>query len=508
MPTHKLNLVTTLIATSSALTISLPILAANTANKVIAKHIILFIGDGMNIEYEIATSRYLYGTDFGLSFHQLPYNDNVATWDIDTYKYWSGGSYAPNAIVSKFGYDPDKGGNIPYPLSPEQLNAQAYCIAAATDSASAATAMATGFKTDDGNIAWVSNDLNTGGNRNNDGSLKTIAEILRTDKGYAIGVVSTVPFSHATPAAFVSHNKNRRDYSAIAAEILNVIKPEVVIGGGHPGYANPDYKFISAADYTTLKTGQHANEYVFVERTADKDGGIALFEAAEQAVLAHKKLFGLFGMQGLGNFESMQPKDLPDLPIVRRVTYANPSLAEATLAALNVLSKDPDGLFLMAEQGDIDWANHANDFQRMIGNVTDLHIAVQTVIDFINRPNDAMDWNNTLLLVTADHSHSYMRNRIKLGVGDLPLQECVGSCGYGNSSLAYTYPRGEVTYVTTEHSNELVRIYAEGVGTKLLRQYESNEWYGKNHIIDNTHIFHIMMEAAGDAQLPSISLAK
>lgn len=505
MQKTKRNLITTVIATSSTLVINLPTIAANTANESIAKHIILFIGDGMNIEHEIATSRYLYGKDFGLSFHQLPYQGNVATWDIDTYKYWSGGNYNPNAIIPKFGYDTEKGGSIPYPLNPEPSNAQAYHIAAATDSASAATAMATGYKTDDGNIAWISEDLNTGGNRNNDGSLKTIAEWLRADKGYAIGVVSTVPFSHATPAAFVSHNKNRQDYDSISTEILTITKPEVVIGGGYPGYENPEYKFLSATDYTAFKTGKHTNEYVFVERTIGKDGAMILLEAAEQAVLTNKKLFGLFGMKGFGNFESIEPKNLPGLPIVRRKTYENPSLAEATIAALKVLNQDPDGMFLMAEQGDIDWANHANDFQRMVGNVTDLHDAVQAVIDFINRPNDTMNWNNTLLIVTSDHSNSYMRNRIKLGAGHLPKQQGTGSCIYKVSIC--TYPEDEVTYASNQHTNELVRLYAKGIGEELLRKYENNNWYEKKRILDNTHIFHIMMEAAGKPQAPLISVS-
>ena len=65
--------------------------------------------------------------------------------------------------------------------------------------------------------------------------MKTIAELLREKKGYAIGVVSTVPFTHATPAAHVSHNKSRDNYTAIGTEILTAVKPEVVIGGGHPG---------------------------------------------------------------------------------------------------------------------------------------------------------------------------------------------------------------------------------------------------------------------------------
>jgi alkaline phosphatase len=118
-----------------------------------AKHIILIIGDGMNIEHEIAASRYLYGKDFELSFHKLPYQGNVATWDVTTYKYWSGGTYDPEAINPIFGYNPAQGGKRPYPLGPELPGAQAYHTAKATDSASAATAWATGYKTDDGNLA-------------------------------------------------------------------------------------------------------------------------------------------------------------------------------------------------------------------------------------------------------------------------------------------------------------------------------------------------------------------
>ena len=118
-----------------------------------AKHIILLVGDGMNIEHEMAASRYLFGKDFALSFHGLPYHGNQATWDVNTYTHWSGGRYDPTAIVPTIGYYPAKGGKVPYPLGPELPGAKAYLTAAATDSASAATAWATGYKTDHGNIA-------------------------------------------------------------------------------------------------------------------------------------------------------------------------------------------------------------------------------------------------------------------------------------------------------------------------------------------------------------------
>ncbi|MBN2243465.1 MAG: alkaline phosphatase [Acidobacteria bacterium] len=435
---------------------------------------------GMNIEHEIATSRYLFGNDFDLSFHQLPYRANMATWDVTTYKYWSGGVYDFNAIDPNMGYDPSKGGKRPYPLGPELPGAEDYLKAKATDSASAATAWSTGYKTDDGNLAWLPGDPDGG-------ALKTIAELLRERKGYAIGVVSTVPFTHATPAAFVSHNKSRNNYHAIGAEILNEVKPEVVIGAGHPGYdGTPTFNYISADEYNNLTGGFYSDEYVFVERASGVDGGVSVLAAAQQAVSEGKKIFGLFGLERAGNFESLEPQDMPGTPLVLQATRENPTYAEATLAALKVLSQDPDGFFLMTEQGDIDWANHANDFKRMVGTTKDLHDGVQAVIDFVNQPGDGMDWDNTLILVTADHSNSYMRNQVKMEAGNLPLQD------------GMEYPDGEVTYGSTNHTNELVRLYAVGADTTKFIKYEGR-WYPGTRILDNTQLFHIMMEAAGEA---------
>jgi alkaline phosphatase len=474
----------------------------NASAKNEAKHVILFIGDGMNIEHEIATSRYLFGKNFGLSFHKLQYEGDMATWDVSTYNKWAAAlskpAYDPKAIEPHVGYDPDKGGKRPYPLGPELAGAEDYHKFAATDSASAATAWATGYKTDDGNIAWLPGDPD-------DGALKTIAQLLRAKRGYAIGVVSTVPFTHATPAAHVSHNKSRNNYytgyngytgKGIAEEIVFNVKLEVVIGGGHPTLNNPTWDttkgYISKKVYNALKA---SSDYVFVERMNGVDGGVSLLEGAQQAVKEGKKLFGLFGGVG-GNFDSMEPYDLPGTPLVTSETRENPSLAEASIAALKVLSQDPDGFFVMIEQGDIDWANHANDFQRMVGTTKDLHDAVQAVIDFVNQPGDDMDWDNTLMIVTADHSNSYMRLKVKLSAGDLPRQEGVGSCGYGGP--ACTYPDNDVTYGSTSHTNELVRLYAMGVGTQAIYKYEG-EWYPFTRLLDNTQLFHIMMEAAGEA---------
>jgi alkaline phosphatase len=282
----------------------------------------------------------------------------------------------------------------------------------------------------------------------------------------------------------------------IAEEIIFDVKPEVVIGGGHPKLDNPTWDttkgYISKRAYSALKK---STEYIFVERTARVDGGVALLEGAQQAVKEGKKLFGLFGGAG-GNFESMEPHDLPGTPLVTQESRENPSLTEASIAALKVLSQDPQGFFVMIEQGDIDWANHANDFQRMVGTTKDLHDAVQGVIDFVNQPGDDMDWENTLMIVTADHSNSYMRLQKPFKpLGDLPRQDGVGSCGYGGP--ACTYPDNDVSYGSTSHTNELVRLYAMGAGLQHIYKYEG-EWYPFTRILDNTQLFHIMMEAAGE----------
>jgi DNA-binding beta-propeller fold protein YncE len=147
----------------------------------------------------------------------------------------------------------------------------------ATDSASAATAIATGFKTDDGNLAWLPGDPPGG-------ALETIAESLRDDLGYSIGVVSTVPFSHATPAGFVSHNVKRSNTWNIAHEILFDVQPEVVIGGGLDSYFAKAVKDQTGADqdlndnnlnddYDAFKNGTDGTGYVFVERAAGSTGG-------------------------------------------------------------------------------------------------------------------------------------------------------------------------------------------------------------------------------------------
>lgn len=468
------------------------------------RHLILFIGDGRHLADDIATSRYLFGHDAGLSYQRLPYRGQVATWDITTYDQYAAEAgaapYDPQAIEPRLGYDWRLGGRAPYPQD-DPPTAGDYFLTLpnpyATDSASAVTAMVTGHKVVKGAIAWGPGTAEGQG-----GPLPTLAELLRARLGFAIGIVSTVPFSHATPAALVSHGPRRDDYPALAAQILGETRPEVVIGGGFPGPSGTaDYQYLSRETLARVKADP---DYQVVERQPGVDGTISLLEAAQVAAGNGRKLFGLFGGPE-GSFESPLAHDLPGTPLLTRATVENPLLKDAVLAALRVLTQDPDGFLLLAEQGDSDWANHANDFRRMIGTVWDLHEAVQTVIDYVNRPGDGMTWENTLLLVAADHATGYTRLATPLGPGDLPRQAGEGSCGYASREPC-TYPDGEVIYGATNHTNEPVPLYAAGTAAAPLLNAVAGTWYPGTDLIDNTQLFHVMAAAASLPQASSLKL--
>jgi len=484
-------------------------------------HVIFFIGDGMSAGSEIAASRYLYGKDDGLAWQKLPAKAYVATWDVNVY---NGNArragrppYSRSSFTPQFGYDVKADGPRPQ-VGPGA--AHRFPPGPATDSASAATALATGFKTDSGNIAWLPGDPPKGG-------LTTIEEELRAKTRAAIGIISTVPFDHATPAAFVSHNTSRNAYYTglkgytglgIADEIILRTKPDVVIAGGSPLLDNPGFDprkgYISESLYRTLQTSR---EYVFVERKPGQDGGKAIVEGAAAAAREGRKLFGLFGGKG-GNFEVPRVEDSPGRPLVSPGSEENPSLAEATKAALDYLGRDPDGFFLMIEQGDIDWANHDNDYRAMIGCVADLDAAVREAVAFVDRPGDGVDWTNTVLLVTADHATGglVLDPGKTLGLGDLPRQIArieeeaeeapprTGSDRGVPNGVAikkpdyaspYVYPDEDVSYGTVGHTNELVTLAVAGAATRSFMKLRGT-WY-PGLVLDNTQINAALREALG-----------
>jgi alkaline phosphatase len=441
----------------------------DTSSLLMPRHIILFIGDGMQLEHEIAASRYLYGKDNGLIFHDFEYQTYVTTWSVSSYNKTAETLGRPDYNVDSFfpflGYNVSLGGTMPYPLSISGTQDAYFAAAPVTDSGAAATSILTGKKTDNGNISWLPGD--PGG-----GEIETIAQMLRARRGYAIGIVSTTQFNHATPGAVMAHDVSRYNYLDIAHEMIQVAKPEVVIGGGHLSWAT------GSITQALLDELRNSDEYVLAERGVGSNGSATVSQGADEAIALGKKLWGLYGGSGKA-FELPKATHSPGAPTFV-VESENPTFEAAVTAALKVLASDPDGFFAMFEQGTIDWANHANNYDEMLACVSDLNDGVAAAKKFVEKDGDDIDWNNTLIVVTADHATGYMRlnDNKKLKQGELPIDG------------------DEVSYGSGGHTNELVMLYAKGAGAQFFKPFEGVA-YAASRAIDNTDIFRAIHLFAG-----------
>jgi alkaline phosphatase len=301
------------------------------------KNVIIMIADGAGFNHFKAADYYQCG-----QIPCQPYEKFPVCLAMSTYPY--AGGYDANVAWRSFDYV-DKG---------------------ATDSAAAATAMATGIKT-------YNAGLGVDVNKNPVLNLVERAEQL----GKATGVITSVPFSHATPAGFCIHNSDRNNYTQIAADMVNKSAADIIMGCGHPLYnpdgkprTTPSYKYIDSAVWAGLKNGSVGGD-------ADGDGvpdhWILVQTRAEFKNLATgptpKRVFGLPQV-----YETLQEKrsgDASAAPYQVPLTRTVPTLEEMTEAALNVLDDDSNGLFLMIEGGAVDWAAHSNESGRLVEEMND-----------------------------------------------------------------------------------------------------------------------------------------
>ncbi|MBX3437399.1 MAG: alkaline phosphatase, partial [Planctomycetaceae bacterium] len=290
------------------------------------------------------------------------------------------------------------------------------------DSANTATAMTTGVRT-------YNNAINVDATG---GQVATIAHVAQ-DHGYAVGAVSSVPVTHATPAATYAHNVSRNDYQDLARDMLglpSIAHPDqplpgldVVIGGGfgalndEPRSKQQGENFLPGLNYIATESIDAANvaqggKYTVVMRTPGENGQQKLADAARQAVESGTRLLGLYGVGEYGGHLPFRTADGDYQPapgnrgIAEVYTEAdlqeNPTLAEMTSAALTVLQTNPKGFWLMVEAGDVDWANHDNNLDTSIGAVKSGDDAVKVITDWVEQHSN---WQESVLIVTADHGH-------------------------------------------------------------------------------------------------------
>lgn len=224
-----------------------------------------------------------------------------------------------------------------------------------TDSAAAATAYATGVKTANGRVA-----VDVEGN-----PLVSILALAH-DAGKATGLVTTDAVTGGTPAAFAANNEDRDNQDEIAQQYVDRGRLEVILGGGLE-------KFLADPDRDGISTLEEAQAAGFDHVTTAHE-----LRASESA-----RLLGLFGKGPL------------DLSIDG---HANaPSLAEMTQAALDRLSQDPDGFFLLVEAAGTDIWGHANDAASVMRSAEEYEKAVDVALAH------AAETPGTLVVSVADH---------------------------------------------------------------------------------------------------------
>jgi len=221
--------------------------------------------------------------------------------------------------------------------------------AAVTDSAAAATAIATGSKTNNGYVA-VSPSLV---------DLETILEYAQT-LNKSTGVVSTSTIAHATPASFMTHVNDRNDDTEIVRQIVEEAGVDVLLGGGSGLFTGAQIASMASNGYSIV------------------------YNRTELSTVISGKVLGLFAASHL-----VYEYD--------RDFAIQPSISEMTNKSIELLSQDPDGFFLMVEGSQIDFAAHNKDKVRNALETIAFDDAVDVAMDYVK------DHNNTILIVTADH---------------------------------------------------------------------------------------------------------
>ncbi len=273
-----------------------------------------------------------------------------------------------------------------------------------TDSAAAATTMATGRKTTNGRIGMDEDGV----------ALTSILEDAQL-RGLATGIVTTAYLSHSTPGAFTAHRESRHDAIGIADDQALVVQPDVLLGGG-------------AAYYLPAGPDSHR-----------QDGGLIapLKDAGYQVVTTAAELAALDAGDDrvVGLFASMHMDYVLDRPD----NTTQPTLTEMALAALDVLERDDDGFVLVIEGARIDMAGHANDIERSLGETLAFDDAIAAVAAWADAHDDVT------LLVTADH-------------------EC-GGLVPDPAAVKGQVP--QVTWRWGEHTNARVDVFASGPGSEV-----------------------------------------
>ena len=289
-----------------------------------AKYVFMFIGDGMGLQQVSATEVYLGSIGSGG-------NKKPAIEKLNFTKFRDQGmitTYSSNSFI--------------------------------TDSAPAATSLATGYKTDNGVVGLDPSKTK---------KFATIAEMAKA-KGLKVGIISSVSINHATPASFYAHAPSRGDYYGIGMQLIG--SGVDYFGGGGFNEAN----------------GKEKNKKSLYDIAGEK--GISVLRDRDSIMKLKPSAKRVFAVNPVLDEDSAMPYEIDR-------TSSELSLAEFTRKGIELLD-NPKGFFMQVEGGKIDWTCHANDAMTSIKDVLAFDSAIKEALAFAKKhPKD------TLIVVVGDH---------------------------------------------------------------------------------------------------------
>lgn len=496
-----------------------------TAAEVKAKNVIVMINDGAGWGAWDATAYWQYGSREQTPYAEFPIKYAMTTYPLNTAK------KATHNASSLVNYDPQKAWDSS-PNADKELpfNGYAYLATDPTDSAAAGTALASGTKT-------YNNSINV----DNNGKPVNFVTLVAKAQGKATGVVTSVPFSHATPAAFGAQNASRNDYHAISHQMLTSGKLDLIMGTGLPGYnVNGTECGRLAKDESTAGCGGDSYRYLAkTEADAIISGKLTpagtsqpwkvIRSTEEFTQLASGSLSydgPLFGSPNVAPNGTLQQGRQAAIVGKDGATPSGdafigtvPTLKTMTEGAIQHLSKNANGFFVMIEGGATDWSAHTSnacsgkgdwgnsytpncvnvEYGRLIEETADFNNAVTSVIEWVEKHSS---WQETLLIVTTDHD-----NGMPMGPDAQKIAfEAVSNKGKGQMPGITFRPTGN-------HSNALVPLWAKGSGAAAFasRVRGTDPGYAKyvglndGEFIDNTDVFRIVKAALDGSEVEKVA---
>jgi alkaline phosphatase len=442
-----------------------------------AKNIIFFLGDGMGPSTVTAARIYKYGEAGSLTMDTLERTARIKTYSND--------AQTTDSAPSMAAY-----------MTGVKMNNEVISM-------SADTVATNPGKDANGNLG-VNNCAATG----NGSAAVSILELAK-GKGKAVGAITTTELTHATPATTFSHICNRNAQYHIATQVApGGVGYNAALGDGVDVLMGGGRNHFTPFDAVTNKTGRADGRNLLTEMAA-KGYVVASTKAEMNAAAAGKKFIGLYSSKSHLEYE-LDRSATP--PLGEGATQ--PSLAEMTVKAMDLLSANTNGYFLMVEGGRIDHALHATNAKRALADTIAFDDAIKAALDKAKLTDPTLA--NTLIVITADHDHTLAFNGygkkgnpiLDINRGYKDNQPSKDADGNTYTTLVFgNGPNRPNTRVSLDSATVLADNYLQETGVRL-----ASETHGGGDVklfatgagakgfkgtLDNTKVFSLLKSAFG-----------